>query len=229
MTKSPSGIPAYASACTNSAAYSSACSCLGVRPTTTTVAAPLTTTTRTDTVTATQTATATQVIPTTLSTFTTLTATVATVTAACAAAQPTFYLQAAGSSFDGQYAHVVPSGNGADDSIVFTNTQSSASLFTINSLGQLTTGNDIANSDGGSAASFFYFDTTGAIANSGFVAATCSIANALTSTPSLTCVDQGATVFQLCQGQPYSGDGVALVAANFQGCSGLGFNVVCVN
>ncbi|MCJ1323084.1 hypothetical protein MMC15_008435 [Xylographa vitiligo] len=45
VTVTPSSIPAYASACSGSAGYLSACSCVGVTRSTTTVATPLTTTT----------------------------------------------------------------------------------------------------------------------------------------------------------------------------------------
>lgn len=44
-TVSPTNIPAYASACSGAVRYSSACSCIGITATTTTVAAPSTTTT----------------------------------------------------------------------------------------------------------------------------------------------------------------------------------------
>jgi len=49
----PSSIPAYASACSGSVRYSSACSCIGVIGETTTVAAPSRTVTSTTTVTTT--------------------------------------------------------------------------------------------------------------------------------------------------------------------------------
>ncbi|MCJ1414236.1 hypothetical protein MMC32_000562 [Xylographa parallela] len=45
VTVTPSSIPSYASACSGSAGYSSACSCVGVTRSTTTVATPTTTTT----------------------------------------------------------------------------------------------------------------------------------------------------------------------------------------
>jgi len=51
VTVSPTAIPAYASACTNDAKYSSACSCIGVTQYTITAAAPLTTTTTSVTIT----------------------------------------------------------------------------------------------------------------------------------------------------------------------------------
>jgi hypothetical protein len=47
MTVAPSSIPAYASPCSGSFHYSSACSCVGVTAMTTTVATPTTTTTTT--------------------------------------------------------------------------------------------------------------------------------------------------------------------------------------
>ncbi|KAH8908655.1 hypothetical protein BR93DRAFT_994235 [Coniochaeta sp. PMI_546] len=51
VTVSPSSIPAYASPCSNAAAYSSACSCWGITATTITVPTPVTTVTVTATVT----------------------------------------------------------------------------------------------------------------------------------------------------------------------------------
>ncbi|MCJ1381279.1 hypothetical protein MMC17_004388 [Xylographa soralifera] len=47
VTVTPSSTPSYASACSGSAGYSSACSCIGVTKSTTTVATPTTTTTTT--------------------------------------------------------------------------------------------------------------------------------------------------------------------------------------
>jgi len=51
VTVTPSSIPAYASACSGSLRYSSACSCVGATHTTTTAATPTSTTTVTSTVT----------------------------------------------------------------------------------------------------------------------------------------------------------------------------------
>lgn len=89
-TAVPSVIPSYASACSGMVRYSSACSCLGVRPTTITVATPVTTTTITVSVTPTTSTllTTVQTVSTTstettltTSTTTTTTSSVATVTA----------------------------------------------------------------------------------------------------------------------------------------------------
>lgn len=71
-TAFPSVIPTYASACSGLVRYSSACSCVGVRPTTITVATPITTTT--------ESTTSTETTLTTTSTTTT-TSTLATETA----------------------------------------------------------------------------------------------------------------------------------------------------
>ncbi|KAL2203780.1 hypothetical protein CC79DRAFT_1359803 [Sarocladium strictum] len=51
VTRRPTARPTYASSCANSSKYASACSCLGVKPTTTTAARPTSTTTVVRTVT----------------------------------------------------------------------------------------------------------------------------------------------------------------------------------
>ncbi|KAJ6258579.1 hypothetical protein Dda_6625 [Drechslerella dactyloides] len=85
QTETPSAIPAYASACSGSVRYSSACSCNGVFPTATTVAAPSTTVTETTTI------TSTDVVSPTVTTVTT-TITDHTTTSVVVAATRTEYL-----------------------------------------------------------------------------------------------------------------------------------------
>ena len=144
MTVEPSAIPSYASACSGSVRYSSACSCVGATKSTTTAPTPVTTTTVTATavqtavVTQTSSATATDLVTlTSLATATALitqtsivtatvdvtatdldTVTVATQTLADCGPTPTILLQAVGggTGVNGEYAQLVSDDDGEGDS-----------------------------------------------------------------------------------------------------------------
>ncbi|MCJ1403257.1 hypothetical protein MMC11_006480 [Xylographa trunciseda] len=228
MTVRPSAIPSYASTCSGSVRYSSACSCIGVTATTTTAPTPITTTTVTvttvQTSAVTQTSAATVVIDVTTTILDTVT--VATVTASvCAGPTPTFVLSAVGGSFDGQYAQVINSGDGFDDVISF-GPQSSASTFAIDTAGHIHVGNEYANTntDPGAPAFLFYFNTPAQIAASNYVYASCSILPGDT----LSCVDQTQTMFQTCPGLADAGSGVVLGSTVLAGCTGFTFMATCM-
>ena len=102
-SRSPT-LPRYAASCAASARYASACSCLGVRPTTVTAAEPRTTITRTVRTTGpVQTHTQTRTQTRTAATGTTRTTTVATATATAAPAEASsFYLVVSDGPLTGQ-------------------------------------------------------------------------------------------------------------------------------
>ncbi|KAH8906885.1 hypothetical protein BR93DRAFT_968445 [Coniochaeta sp. PMI_546] len=85
-----SKIPSYASACSNAAAYSSACSCIGVTPTTTTAAAPETSVTLSSTTTP-----STRTVSTTLQTV----STTSTITVSTAISVMTEVIESTATSF----------------------------------------------------------------------------------------------------------------------------------
>ncbi|MCJ1434118.1 hypothetical protein MMC27_003484 [Xylographa pallens] len=226
MTVAPSSIPSYASACSGSVRYSSACSCIGVTATTSTAPTPTITTTVTVTTVqtsdVTQTSSATLVIDVSTTILDTLT--VATVTVTQCAPIPTgdFTLSAVGGTFAGQYAQVVSSGDGGDDVIMF-GPQSSASTFAIDAAGHMHVGNEYANTDAGTTSYVFYFSTPAQIAAQDFVYATCSVlpGNAL------SCVDQVATQFQTCPALSGSGSGLVIGNTILSGCTPLSFMATC--
>ncbi|KAE9371894.1 hypothetical protein N431DRAFT_468047 [Stipitochalara longipes BDJ] len=213
QTVIPSAIPTYATACANSAAYSSACSCNGIFATTTTVGAPITVVT----VTSTETDTA------------TLTLEAATTTTLGVIATPTFYLQfTSNSGFGGQYLQVDTSSTEASP----VGGIPQASKFSINALNNLFTvaGTiDFAYADSGTGSTILWVEdgTSGA----GFPI-TCSISNA--SPETLACAAESipngppgiATVFQWCPGGEFTG--LTIGYKVFNGCSFVEFNVVPV-
>ncbi|MCJ1320183.1 hypothetical protein MMC15_005521 [Xylographa vitiligo] len=242
MTLAPSSIPSYASACSGSVRYSSACSCVGVTATTSTAPTPITTTTVTVTTVqtsdVTQRSSATLVVDVSTTILDTLTVATATVTQCTArdlkienakrvststGPSPTFFLSAVGSSFDGQYAQVGYSGDGSDDVISIV-PQSSASTFTLNAAGQLAVGNEYANTDPGTTAFVFYFNTPAQVVAEGYVYATCSIL----PENRLSCMDQAQTIFQICPSVSQAGSGVVLGSVLVGGCTPFSFMATCL-
>ncbi|MCJ1416040.1 hypothetical protein MMC32_002375 [Xylographa parallela] len=225
MTVAPSSIPSYASACSGSVRYSSACSCIGVAATTSTAPRPTIVTTVTvtqvQTSDVTQTSSATLVIDVSTTILDTVTVATATVTQ-CAGPTPTFFVSAVGGTFDGQFAQVVDSGDGGDDVIVF-GPQSSASTFAIDAAGHLHVGNEYANTDAGAPAFVFYFNTPAQVAATGYVYATCSILPG----SALSCVDQIETQFQTCAGLQGAGSGLVLGSTIMAGCTPLSLLATC--
>ena len=234
MTVKPSAIPSYASACSGSVRYSSACSCVGATKSTSTAPTPVTTTTvtvtavQTSVVTQTSSATATDLVTqTSLATATDLvtltsvvTATVdvtntvidtviaATQTIALCGPTPTILLKAVGggSGVDGEYAQLVSANDGEDDDvIVFVSSATSATPFQIDAAGHLNYGGYYANIDAGVQHFLFYFDTPATIAASGYVYATCSVL----PSGQLSCVDQTSTMFQISPSVAATGEGGA--------------------
>ena len=222
MTVEPSAIPSYASGCSGSVRYSSACSCVGAKASTTTAPTPVTT--KTVTATAVQTAVVTQTSSATATDLVTQTSLVtaivdvtvtaldtvivATQTAQLCGPTPTFILQAVGggSGVDGQYAQVVSANDGEDDDvIVFVSSASAATHLSIDAAGHLTYNGYYANIDAGVQHFLFYFDTPATIAASGYVYATCSIL----PTGMLSCVDQTSTMFQISPSVESTGEGGA--------------------
>ncbi|MCJ1401562.1 hypothetical protein MMC11_004778 [Xylographa trunciseda] len=254
MTVTPSSIPSYASACSGSVRYSSACSCIGVTKSTTTAPTPITTKTvtatavQTDVVTQTSSATATDLVTlTSLATATDLitqtsivtaivdvtatdldTVTVATVTAGCGPT-PTILLQAVGggSGVDGEYAQLVSANDGEDDEvIVFTSDFSAATPFVIDAAGHLTYEGYYANINAGVQHFLFYFDTPATIAASGYIYATCSVL----PTGILSCVDQTSTMFQISPSVAATeegGAGVVIGAYIEAGSTPFSFQATC--
>ncbi|MCJ1396542.1 hypothetical protein MMC18_009433 [Xylographa bjoerkii] len=255
MTVAPSSIPSYASACSGSARYSSACSCIGVTKSTTTAPTPVTTKTvtatavQTDVVTKTSSATATDFVTlTSLATVTDLitqtsivtamvdvtvtgldTVTVATVTAVNCGPTPTILLQAVGggAGIAGEYAQLVNANDGEDDEvIVFVSSASAATPFRIDAAGHLTYGGYYANIDAGVQHFLVYFDTPATIASSGYVYATCSVL----PTGALSCVDQTSTMFQISPSVVATGEGGAgvVIGAYIEaGNTPFSFQAIC--
>ncbi|MCJ1296775.1 hypothetical protein MMC34_008342 [Xylographa carneopallida] len=225
MTVAPSSIPAYASACSGTSQYSSACSCIGVTPTTTTVAAPTTTTTKTITVTNTATSiiqasttventiltTVITTIPTTIVTTiittipttdiitTTVPVTVdVTATVLACGPTPTFFLQVVGAGATGEYASVSSFDGGFSDQVISLVTAiAGASPFSLDAAGHLVTGGSIANIDDVPAETIF-FDTAAQLAGGGEDELVCTLP--ASGAGLLACVagSDGDSIIQLC-------------------------------
>lgn len=215
----PTIIPIYASACSGTARYSSACSCIGVSKTTTTVAAPLTTSTLTSTITTTPTVY-------TAITITSTTTVSATATATCSG----FYLQAQNSTVNGQYVSLP----GSDDEGItsFTAYMKTAALFTLgtNGLsGNLFNGQFSANTDRFSPATI-YFDTQGQF--SGVTDLVCNLPGKSSGGLSCRGYTSGATIFQLCPEGCFTGaepcGGVAFGTTLDSRCQILEFTAIPV-
>jgi len=210
QTVMPSNVPIYASACSGTVRYSSACSCLGLTKSTITVAAPTTVVPSTSTVTVTPTNTQNM-------TVTSTTTIDATATVGC----NTYYLQAQGSSVDAQYV-VLP---GSDDETItqFTSNINGAAIFTLDSSGNLFNSQYRADTDPFSPATI-YFDRPGDF--SGAPALNCTIAGALNCTG----YTAAATIFQLCPADCSTGGelcgGVALGTSVDSRCQSLSFNAI---
>ncbi|MCJ1289975.1 hypothetical protein MMC34_001510 [Xylographa carneopallida] len=227
MTVQPSSIPSYASACSGSVRYSSACSCVGATAATSTAPTPVTTTTVTvttvQTSVVTQTSSATLVIDVSTTILDTLTVATTTVTE-CAGPNPTsFLLSAVGGTYAGQYAQVGLSSDGVDDVITF-GPQSAAATFALDAVGQLFVGGEYANTDAGATAGVFYFNTQAQIAAHGYVPVTCSVL----AGNALSCLDQAETQFQSCTNPDGSGSPVVLATGLLSGCTAFEFEATCV-
>ncbi|EPE24991.1 hypothetical protein GLAREA_11572 [Glarea lozoyensis ATCC 20868] len=208
QTVIPSRIPVYASACSGAVRYSSACSCIGVIRSTTTVATPVGTTTIT--LTATQSPTSTVVV---------------TSTAIATATGSAYALRAVGSTVDGQYVSM----NNQEDGIIdaFTTDISSAARFNIGTGGKLLSyGRYRANTDNFSPATIF-FNSPGTF--TGTTDLSCSVG----PTSTLTCTGfNGANQFQLCpsgcttNSEPCNG--ISLATSLDVRCQQIGFVAVPV-
>ncbi|KAK6523876.1 hypothetical protein TWF281_001842 [Arthrobotrys megalospora] len=157
QTVIPSSIPAYASSCPDAAAYSSACSCIGVVATTITVAAPSTTVTETisQPITITETSQETITITTTDATVSkTLTVSTETVTTAVATETATACIFQLQSGLPGQYIQFRPApAEGGLTHAQFTTERSDASRLIIAPNGRLLR-------QGGSAAFIYQPDSS---------------------------------------------------------------------
>ena len=230
MTVAPSSIPTYASACSGSVRYSSACSCIGVTKSTTTAPTPITTTTVTATTVqtsdVTMTSSATLVVDVTTTILDITTVTTATV-ADCLAPTATFVLTAVGGTFAGEFAYLAPinSGDGDGDMGILFGNQFSSSSFSIDAAGHLFSGNVYANSDAGVPQDFVFFNTAAVIASAGFSYTTCTIL----PTRMLQCNNDLETMFQTCPS--FSGvnfPGLELTSSINSGCTALGLMVTCL-
>lgn len=231
ITQVPSSIPSYASACSGSVRYSSACSCIGVTGSTVTAPTPSTTVTVT--------ATASQTVLNTETSFATqtvdITATVtestilATQTVFGCGPTPTFILQAVGAGADsGLYAQIVSANDGLnDDVIAFVSSASAASQLSIDAAGHLYYNGYYANIEAGVQHFLFYFNTPADISAYGYVYATCS----LSPSNMLQCTDQGATMFQISPSVIATGTGGAGVVIGQYieaGNTPVSFQATCV-
>ncbi|MCJ1437630.1 hypothetical protein MMC27_007017 [Xylographa pallens] len=228
MTVAPSSIPAYASACSGTSQYSSACSCIGVTPTTTTVTAPTTTTTKTITVsnTATSTVQASTTIENTILTtiittipttiintiITTIPSTEVIVTTvpttldvtstvlACAEPTPTFFLQAVGAGVTGEYAAVAAADSGfSDQTISFVTNMAGASPFYLDAAGHLITATRSGIANIDNVpAETIFFDTAAQLAGGDEAELVCTLPGPGAGTLSCVAGSDQDSVFQLC-------------------------------
>ncbi|MCJ1472712.1 hypothetical protein MMC13_001361 [Lambiella insularis] len=211
MTVKPTSIPAYASACSNSVRYSSACSCIGVIASTTTAPTPSTTVTKTQTVTQVATSVATNTVFQTSTVAVTAVVTgvttinvPATATVSVFVTPTSFILQATGGPIDGQYTMPtqLPDAAFGSEIILFSSDISSAGTFSIDAMGHLTSSNggELADqnptdgsSESGDDYNILFLDTPSNAA--GFPQSTCSVA--LPGTLMCTEAD-GRNIFQYC-------------------------------
>jgi hypothetical protein len=151
ITAIPSSVPIYATPCSGTVRYSSACSCLGVTASTKTLPAPIVVVV----VTATSTSTVYVTIPAT-STFAAVTSVtyttdvVATATATCFVLEVSSGTASAG-TLVGHYLQLIQSGN--SEKVVPTAELNTAAKFSIDEFGDLT-----ANSNNGFVAGIFQND-----------------------------------------------------------------------
>ena len=111
-----------------------------------------------------------------------------TVTTVIPSSCPFFQLQVVGGATDGQYVH----SQGNSQKIAFTSARGSATVFQINSGGQLIADGLIANTDNASLY-YVYLETQATINSNGYVPLICQ------KTPSLTCATaNGQTRFAVC-------------------------------
>jgi len=231
MTVAPSSIPAYASACSGSVRYSSACSCIGVTKSTTTAPTPITT--KTVTVTTVQTSditlssSATLVVDVTTTVLDTTTVATATTTVCAVGPSETFVLSAVGGTYNGQYAYLapIPDSDGDGDMGILFGSLSTASTFNVDAAGHLSSGNHYANSDAGIPEDFVFFDTAAVISTSGFPYTTCAILPG----GALQCSNGIETIFQTCSGlYGVSFPGLVLADTIESGCTALALLTTCV-
>ena len=197
VTVEPSSIPTYASACSGSVRYSSACSCIGVTATTITVATPSTTKTVSTTVTPTvvtlYTTLQTQTVVTTDSTVivTTTDATAAVTSVSTVTANPpsTFELVASSGSYSGQYAYLSESGV-----IFFTSDPTEAATFAFSASGIL------QDADGVDA--YFYSSYSNSYAPIAFqsddIPGLSALQCTISATSELSCINGAFSVLAVC-------------------------------
>lgn len=203
-----SGIPPYATACAGTSSYASACSCIGATGLTVTASAP------TSTIVAAPTSI--NIVPRKVK-------------------SKSFYLQADGGPFNGQFAHLALARPGFNDQVIVFGSRAVASAFKISPTGQLSNADAItdasghptdatyfANTAAGVPAYILYFNTAADVSANGYVEATCNIE----AKDSLRCVDQTEHIFQICPGLSESGDGVTLGDSVNSLCTAFNFRVV---
>ena len=206
MTITPTSVPTYASACSGTVGYSSACSCIGVTPTTRTVAAPTKTVTST-----------------------------VTVTSSSPTAFPTFLLRLVNSGLvyngiplDGTFGTF----NDGDSELISFNGDAGAdaAYFTLNAAGNLVLlmNGWIGYQDPGQTSELLHFNPSAAVVSSFEVPAVCSIVGEI-----LKCMTDGNTIFELCPGTPVPDngpgtDGLYLVSVVQSGCTAVTIDVIMV-
>lgn len=224
LTVSPSAIPAYASACSGSVRYSSACSCVGVTQSTITAVAPSTIVTVSTTLTvtsATQTTTdsTVSVTSTDATTFTTaivstetdttidatVTATitdtttteVTLATATCPVAPTKFYLEIVAGNTVGSYAQLIdgeaPEAGDNDMAFLTFGDEADATVFSLNSQGNVVTDGNLILSSVGAAQPVQVF-TASDLSGFGGQALAC------TQCGTLSCSAWGSTIWYYCPG-----------------------------
>ncbi|MCJ1391564.1 hypothetical protein MMC18_004428 [Xylographa bjoerkii] len=196
----PSSIPPYASACSGTARYASACSCIGVTPTTKTAAAPIVT----------------------------VTATV-TVTNSSPNPAPTFLLRLVGSGLvlngvplDGTFGTI----DDGDGELVGFNGDAGAdaAYFTLNAAGNLVmlVNGFIGYQDAGQTAELMHFNPRATVVAAGEVPAVCAIVGG-----ALKCATDGNSVFVLCPGFAVTDD-LFLVSVVQSGCTAVTIDAIVV-
>ncbi|MCJ1421342.1 hypothetical protein MMC32_007705, partial [Xylographa parallela] len=199
-TAAPTSIPAYASACSGTARYSSACSCIGATPTTKTAAAPTKTVTST-----------------------------ATVTSGSPSPAPTFLLRLVGSGLvlngvplDGTFATI---DNGDGELVGFNgDAGADAAYFTLNAAGNLVmlANGYLGYQDLGQTAELLHFVSPAAVVEPTEVLAVCAIVGG-----ALKCVTDGNSVFVLCPGFAVTDD-LFLVSVVRSGCTAVTIDAIVV-
>lgn len=199
-TSAPTSVPAYASACSGTARYSSACSCIGAKPTTQTVATPTTTITSTVTVTS--------YVPT---------------------ATVTFLLRLVNSGLvvnnvplDGTFG---TTDNGDGELVGFNgDAGANATPFVLNAAGNLVMALNgyIGYQDVGQPFELLHFNPPQTVLTSGGVSAVCSIVD-----NALKCATDGNTIFELCPGFAVTND-LFLANSVHSGCTAVTIDAIFI-